>query len=163
MRFRNPKTGTITADALTMWDEHCTGNGCAKCPLHQVAEGDNDAGCESFVASNPIAAAELIGWEVIADDSCEAAKLKAAPAVKADMVNSPSHYRQGDIECIDALTAMITPYGDPNDAALSWQVVKYIWRHPFKFNPLEDLKKAQWYLNRLIAHYEKKEVSDVQT
>lgn len=77
-----------------------------------------------------------------------------------DMVNHPRHYTQGGIECIDALTAMVTPYEDPNDAALSWQVVRYIWRHPFKFNPLEDLKKAQFYLNRLITHWEKKETKD---
>jgi len=49
---------------------------------------------------------------------------------------------------------MVTPYKDPIDASLSWQVVKYIWRHPFKNKPLEDLKKAQFYLNRLISHYE---------
>ena len=77
-----------------------------------------------------------------------------------DMVNHPSHYTQGGIECIDALTAMVTPYKDPVAATLAWQVVKYLWRHPFKFNPLEDLKKAQFYLNRLIAHWEEKEASD---
>jgi len=73
-----------------------------------------------------------------------------------DMVNHPSHYTQGGIECIDALTAMITPYNDPNDAVLSWQVVKYIWRHPFKSKPLEDLQKAEFYLKRLIKLYEEK-------
>ena len=72
-----------------------------------------------------------------------------------DMVNHPPHYTQGGIECIDALTAMISPYKDPNDAALSWQVVKYLWRHPFKGKPLEDLKKAHYYLERLIEGYEK--------
>ena len=75
-----------------------------------------------------------------------------APAV--DMVNHPSHYTQGGIECIDALTAMVTPYKDAVAATLAWQVVKYIWRHPFKFNPVEDLKKARFYLDRLIKHYE---------
>ena len=79
---------------------------------------------------------------------------------KYDMVQKPRHYNLGGIECIDALTAMVTPYEDPNDAALSWQVVRYIWRHPFKFNPLEDLKKARFYLDRLIQLYEKKEKSD---
>jgi len=77
-----------------------------------------------------------------------------------DMVNHPSHYTQGGIECIDALTAMVTPYKDTVAATLAWQVVKYIWRHPFKFNTVEDLKKAQFYLNRLIAHWEKKVPKD---
>lgn len=79
---------------------------------------------------------------------------------KYDMVNHPSHYTQGGIECIDALTAMVTPYKDTVAATLAWQVVKYLWRHPFKFNPLEDVKKARFYLDRLIAHWEKKEKSD---
>ena len=67
-----------------------------------------------------------------------------------DNVNHPAHYNQGGIECIDALNAMVTGYPDPVGAVLAWQVVKYIWRHPFKANPVEDLKKAQFYLERLI-------------
>ena len=67
-----------------------------------------------------------------------------------DNVNHPSHYNQGGIECIDALNAMVTGYPDPVGAVLAWQVVKYIWRHPFKANPVEDLKKARFYLDRLI-------------
>lgn len=67
-----------------------------------------------------------------------------------DNVNHPSHYNQGGIECIDALNAMVTGYPDPVGAVMAWQVVKYIWRHPFKANPVEDLKKAQFYLDRLI-------------
>ncbi|MBR5878413.1 MAG: DUF3310 domain-containing protein [Akkermansia sp.] len=76
---------------------------------------------------------------------------------KNDPVNHPSHYTQGGIECIDALTAMISPYEDPNDAALTWQVGKYIWRHPFKAKPIEDLRKAEFYLQRLIKYLEEKE------
>jgi hypothetical protein len=34
-------------------------------------------------------------------------------------------------------------------------VLKYILRADKKGNELEDLKKAQWYLNRKIEHYEK--------
>ena len=74
-----------------------------------------------------------------------------------DMVNHPSHYNQGGIEAIDALNAMVTGYEDAVDASLSWQIVKYIWRHPFKDKPLEDVKKAQFYLNKLIEYLEKEE------
>lgn len=77
-----------------------------------------------------------------------------------DNVNSPAHYTQGNIECIDALTAMISGYGDVNDAALSWQIVKYIWRHPLKGKPIEDLKKAEFYLKRLIKYMEVKDASN---
>ncbi len=74
------------------------------------------------------------------------------------MVNSPSHYTSGKIECIDALDSMISGYKDAIDASLSWQVVKYMWRHPFKGKPLQDLKKAKWYLERLISKYENEEI-----
>lgn len=67
-------------------------------------------------------------------------------------VNHPSHYNKGGIECIDALNAMVCGYEDPVSAVLAWQVVKYIWRHPFKSNPVEDLRKAEFYLQRLIQH-----------
>lgn len=75
--------------------------------------------------------------------------------MKNDAVNHPAHYTQGGIECIDALSAMVTGYPDPVNATLAWQVVKYIWRHPFKGKPLEDLKKARFYLDRLIDKYER--------
>lgn len=71
---------------------------------------------------------------------------------KEDYVNHPNHYASTKIECIDALESMVEPFTDTVDATLSWQIVKYIWRHPFKFNPLEDLQKARWYLDRLIEH-----------
>lgn len=72
------------------------------------------------------------------------------------MVDHPNHYAQTRIECIDALEAMVEPYKDAIDVANSWQVVKYIWRHPFKENPIQDLKKAKFYLDRLIKYYEQK-------
>ena len=69
-------------------------------------------------------------------------------------VDHPQHYNQGSIECIDALNAMVEGWFDPVSAVLAWQTVKYIWRHPFKGKPVEDLKKAQFYLERLVQQYE---------
>ena len=69
-------------------------------------------------------------------------------------VEHPTHYCQGSIECIDALNAMVEGWLDPVAAVLAWQTVKYIWRHPFKGKPVEDLKKAQFYLERLVQQYE---------
>lgn len=69
-------------------------------------------------------------------------------------VDHPTHYCQGSIECIDALNAMVEGWFDPVAAVLAWQTVKYIWRHPFKGKPVEDLKKAQFYLERLVQQYE---------
>lgn len=65
-----------------------------------------------------------------------------------DNVNHPLHYTNGDIECIDAIKASMTTsefYG-----YLKGNVIKYLWRYQLKDNPIQDLKKAQWYLERLI-------------
>ena len=63
-----------------------------------------------------------------------------------DMVNNPRHYNESGIECIDALQAML---GDGFEAYLQGNIAKYLWRYKYK-NGAEDLKKAQWYLNKLI-------------
>lgn len=67
--------------------------------------------------------------------------------VKPDPVNRPAHYTSGGIECIDAMQAA---FGDEavKDFCLC-NAFKYLWRHRQK-NGVEDLKKARWYLNRLI-------------
>ena len=73
-----------------------------------------------------------------------------AGKLEIDMVNHPAHYTAGNVECIDALESMSMGYHDAVQAALGWQVVKYIWPAPHKGKQLEDLQKAQFYLNRLI-------------
>lgn len=83
----------------------------------------------------------------------EAAKALAA-AVQDDSVNHPRHYTRGGIECIDALDAAVT--GCPPDEAICVaNVVKYVWRYTDK-TPLESLKKARWYLDRLIGKVERR-------
>lgn len=71
-----------------------------------------------------------------------------------DNVNHPSHYTQGGVECIDAITAA-TVNKTGIEAVCTSNVIKYLWRYEAK-NGLEDVKKAQWYLNRLIAALEGK-------
>lgn len=66
-----------------------------------------------------------------------------------DMVNHPSHYTQGGIECIDAIKAA-TVGKTGVEAVCVANVVKYLWRYEEK-NGLEDVKKARWYLERLIS------------
>ena len=60
-----------------------------------------------------------------------------------DMVNHPPHYKKGGIETIDFIEAKNLNYHLGN-------VVKYITRADHKGDRLENLKKAQWYLNREI-------------
>ena len=64
-----------------------------------------------------------------------------------DPVNNPEHYTQGDIECIDAIEASMTP--EEFRGFLKATTIKYLWRYSLK-NGLEDLRKARWYLDRLI-------------
>jgi hypothetical protein len=69
-----------------------------------------------------------------------------------DNIN-PQHYRNGEIECIDALAAATV--NKPGIQAICVaNVIKYLWRYESK-NRLEDVRKAQWYLEKLIEEMEK--------
>jgi hypothetical protein len=72
----------------------------------------------------------------------------------SDVVNSPQHYNFAGIECIDAIKAALGPEGFRD--YMMGNVLKYSWRYKYK-NGLEDLKKAQWYLDRTIKELEEKE------
>jgi hypothetical protein len=63
-----------------------------------------------------------------------------------DMVNSPPHYNQAGVECIDAIRAATD---EGYEYYLQGNIIKYLWRYRYK-NGVEDLKKAQWYLEKLI-------------
>ena len=66
---------------------------------------------------------------------------------RREAVNHPSHYNSGNIEVIDAIEDWRLDFNAGN-------VVKYVARHQHKANPVEDLKKARWYLDRLIERLE---------
>jgi hypothetical protein len=63
----------------------------------------------------------------------------------SDPIN-PFHYKQGGIECIEAIKAAT---GDGFIGYVWGNVLKYLWRWPKK-GGVDDLKKARWYLDRLI-------------
>ena len=65
--------------------------------------------------------------------------------IKKNNIN-PSHYKQGNIEVIEFILDQNLNYMDGN-------VVKYITRYKHK-NGLEDLKKARWYINKIIEEKE---------
>lgn len=71
---------------------------------------------------------------------------------KNKMVDHPPHYNQSGIECIDAIMAA-TDSGF--EFYLQGNIIKYLWRYRYK-NGSEDLKKAEWYLKKLIQITEKK-------
>ena len=64
----------------------------------------------------------------------------------ADMVNHPPHYNKYGVECIEALRSAC---GEGFEYYLQGNVMKYLWRYRYK-NGIEDLKKANWYLELLM-------------
>lgn len=73
-----------------------------------------------------------------------------------DLVNHPKHYISGNgIECIDAIEAA-TEDLNGIEAVCVANILKYVWRFKRK-NGIEDLKKARWYLEKLIENEEKEE------
>lgn len=80
---------------------------------------------------------------------------KAEQEDQEDAVNHPSHYTQGEVECIDAIaSACINKQGI--EAVCTANIIKYLWRYESK-NGIEDVKKAQWYLQKLIKELEKQQ------
>jgi len=106
--------------------------GCGSC------KNQNTDLCESCV----IAKSNLIpsNWQTLEHEH------------KKDNVNHPSHYCTGAIEVIEYIEDKL-----PQEALQGYfvgNIIKYISRYKHK-NGLEDLKKAAWYLDRMIKNMEK--------
>jgi len=69
-----------------------------------------------------------------------------------DVVNKPKHYNQGSVECLEAIEASMTK--EQFVGYLKGNIQKYLWRFEHK-NGIEDLKKAEFYLNKLIISYQR--------
>lgn len=67
--------------------------------------------------------------------------------MQEDDINHPNHYTAGGIEVFDFIQSWGLDFAEGN-------VIKYVVRGPFKGNRLKDLKKARWYLNKLIERAE---------
>jgi hypothetical protein len=85
---------------------------------------------------------------------CKLIEPEAVVQPTSDAIN-PSHYKQGPAEAIDIIESAIANAPNNKAAGLHWQVLKYALRCWFK-NGIEDLKKARWYLDRLIQEEEAK-------
>jgi hypothetical protein len=71
-----------------------------------------------------------------------------------DTIN-PAHYQQGAIQCIEALeSATIGKSGI--EAVCTANIIKYLWRYEAK-GGVEDVRKARWYLEHLVAVLEERE------
>lgn len=78
----------------------------------------------------------------------------------SDAVNKPAHYNQGSIECIDAMKIVLTQ--EEFRGYLKGNVFKYLWREKDK-NGIEDLRKAKWYLDRLVGSFNASEREQLAT
>lgn len=65
-----------------------------------------------------------------------------------DPVNHPEHYCQGNIECIDVITAALGTEGAK--AFCIGNAIKYLFRHRNKGDAGQDVRKARWYINRWV-------------
>ena len=74
--------------------------------------------------------------------------IQGPPVLQEDLVNHPSHYTDGGIECIEAIEAQLSV--EEYRGYLKGNIAKYVWRESHK-GGTESLKKARWYLDRLIA------------
>lgn len=67
---------------------------------------------------------------------------------KKEMVNHPSHYCQGDMECIDGL---IGAFGRKEVATFcKINAMKYIWRLGHKDDEAQEIGKIKWYLDKYL-------------
>jgi hypothetical protein len=94
----------------------------------------------------------LANYDGYAENIKPAAVIKekfVVPKRLEHIVNSPSHYTNGAIECIDAMKSMLSI--EEYVGFLRGNVFKYQWRYKNK-NGVEDLRKSQWYMNKLIEY-----------
>ena len=146
-------------DALELYCNHC-GDTCDTCKLKNVydketAEFTDNYSCVFNAMDNKMLD-KIYGWYKELDQAtCENDEVNCCnKESNADMVNHPSHYTQGGIECIDALKAA-TVSKTGIEAVCTANAIKYLWRYEEK-NGIEDVKKARWYIDRLIKELEEK-------
>lgn len=89
----------------------------------------------------------------IKDYKCHHGNLLTMPCDEciaiADMVNHPPHYKVGGVETIDYIEAKLT--SEEFSGYCKGNALKYISRANHKKDATEDLRKAIWYLNRLVT------------
>ena len=103
-------------------------------------------------------ATKLSSWledrDAIVDTGYETDNRFPHTPVMTDYVNNPPHYTQGEIECIDAIRAALGSKGFM--AFCRGNSIKYLWRYNHKGGK-QDLEKAIWYTEKLIAENENNE------
>ena len=130
--------------------EYCEFSSCSNCAIKNVCTAD-------FIATVHEKAKNINSNSLLNSYDIEKNYEIIFGKADEDMVNHPSHYTSGGVECIDAITSALSSYVDSVDSWLVGQVIKYLWRAPLKGKYEEDIKKAQFYLNRLVEKIDEKE------
>ena len=73
-----------------------------------------------------------------------------------DNVN-PEYYKDGDIECIDALETVASLNSVREEIPSQMNAIKYLWRYNNKENPFRDIQKTLWYVARILLNKLKKD------
>ena len=131
---------------------------CTECPLSKKYDKETDEYTDTYACVFDEMSDDMLNkcynwYKEIDQASCENAEDSCCnKEPNVDMVNHPSHYTQGGIECIDALKAA-TVSKTGIEAVCTANAIKYLWRYEEK-NGIEDVKKARWYIDRLIKELE---------
>ena len=134
---------------------------CTECPLSKKYDKETDEYTDTYACVFDEMSDDMLNkcynwYKELDPAACENAKDSCCnKEPNVDMVNHPSHYTQGGIECIDALKAA-TVSKTGIEAVCTANAIKYLWRYEEK-NGIEDVKKARWYIDRLIKELEEKE------
>ena len=134
---------------------------CTECPLSKKYDKETDEYTDTYACVFDEMSDDMLNkcynwYKELNPAACENAEDSCCnKEPNVDMVNHPSHYTQGGIECIDALKAA-TVSKTGIEAVCTANVIKYLWRYEEK-NGIEDVKKARWYIDRLIRELEEKE------
>ena len=145
-------TREMMVDTLNRYCVEC--GKCDNCELKNLYDKEvdvftDDYGC-AFDEMDEQAVKKIYDWyKELKFASCENTEAKEP---NTDMVNHPAHYNQGGIECIDCIkSAIVGKVGI--EAFCAGNAIKYLWRYEEK-NGVEDVKKARWYIDRLIKELE---------
>lgn len=147
-------------NALEWYCDHC-GDTCDNCELMKKYDKATSEFTDQYACVFDKMSDDMLDkcYDWLKDSkpaACENAEAKCCDKeTDSDMVNHPSHYTQGGIECIDALKAA-TVSKTGIEAVCTANAIKYLWRYEEK-NGIEDVKKARWYIDRLIRELEEKE------
>ena len=131
---------------------------CTECPLSKKYDKETNEYTDTYACVFDEMSDDMLNkcynwYKEIDQAACENAEDDCCDKESnVDMVNHPAHYTQGGIECIDALKAA-TVSKTGIEAVCTANAIKYLWRYEEK-NGIEDVKKARWYIDRLIKELE---------